>query len=262
MNKPSECGRDEQSHAQEQAEYFQNIARLHGVNKDDNIDKFDVIRDLLRPASTHPRIVECGAGGGYYTRQLLALGFHVTAIDLSAEALAVNRDWAERNGFGARLVTQAGDFSDIVRSQEIKADQFVFIKVLHHFESLDQIRDTLSVAASSTGPGGRIAIFEPNGQNPLWKVLYSFTRDRITGKPKWYYEKNLRLIRRNKIEPLLPAGGTSYFQYHYLIPAFLLKRLPILDSLNSAAERILSRTPLIRYASNISCIIDVPCVLP
>lgn len=257
MNEGREEGVETRAHSQEQADYFMNIARFHGVNNEDNVDKFDVIRELLCSASTHPRVIECGAGGGYYTRHLLALGYHVTAIDLSAEALKVNRSWADENGYGQRLVTYAGDFTDIVTSNALHGHQFFFFKVLHHFQDLAQIRSALSTAITHAEAGGRIAIFEPNGQNPLWKVLYLLTRDRVTGRPKWHYEKNLRLIRRDNLESIIPSGVIVNFRYHYLIPAFILKKVPALNSLNSAAERLLSKSRIIDYSSNISCVIDV-----
>ena len=236
-----------------QATYFSQLARQRGTNEADNIDKFGEIAPLLRPCRTHPRILECGAGAGLYTRRLLELGYQVTAIDLSGDALAVNRANADAAGVGAALHTVHGDFVEIANGLADDFDQVVFIKVLHHFADLDHIQAALAVAVARIGSDGQVVLFEPNGRNPMWRLYYSLVKDRVTGLSKWHYEKNTALIVERNIRQRLPPSVDAQFRYHYVVPAFVVSKSgwlrPGLEWLN----KWLDRTAISRWSANLSC---------
>jgi 2-polyprenyl-3-methyl-5-hydroxy-6-metoxy-1,4-benzoquinol methylase len=236
-----------------QANYFSQLARQRGTNEADNVDKFGEIVQLLKPSQTHPRVLECGAGTGLYTRHLLQLGYKVTAVDLSADALSVNRANAEAAGLGAALHTLEGDFVEIANALADEFDQVIFIKVLHHFSDLHHIQAALGAAAVRIGINGQVILFEPNGRNPLWRLYYSMVKDRVTGRSKWHYEKNTALIREHNLRQRLPPGVDAVFRYHYVIPAFVVARTgrfrPAMERLNAW----LGRGGLARWSANLSC---------
>jgi 2-polyprenyl-3-methyl-5-hydroxy-6-metoxy-1,4-benzoquinol methylase len=236
-----------------QEDYFSELARKRGKNESDNVDKFGEIAQLLRPSHTHPKVLECGAGTGLYTHHLLRLGYQVTAVDLSADALAVNRRIAEAAGFGTALRVSHGDFVEIGSALSDEYDQVVFIKVLHHFADLDRIEAALAVAAKRIGINGQVTLFEPNGRNPLWRLYYTIARDRVTGRSKWAYEKNTALIREGNLRERLPPGVSAVFRYHYFIPAYLVMKTGFLRPLVERLNALLGRSGLARWSANLSC---------
>lgn len=144
-----------------QERYFSGLAANHGVNEASNVDKSEVIFDLLLPPTTHNHVLECGGGAGFYTARLLSAGYKVTCIDLSAEALEVNRQSACDIGRESELRTLQGDFTTQATNLEGNFDMAVFIKVLHHFPDLASIERALLAAFNKLRPGGVLMLFEP-----------------------------------------------------------------------------------------------------
>lgn len=239
--------------------YFDSIAATRGINAASNADKYDVVRRLLKASDTHPKLLECGGGGGFYTRRFLRDGYDVSCIDLSDRALQENRRQAEQLGASDRLITIVGDFATEALAYPRQYDQVVFIKVLHHFPSLEAIDYALAAGLAACKPGGRLVIFEPNGRNALWKFFLSLAHDTSTGKSKWFYEQNLRLTTTANIEAILAKHGATRAraQYRYVLPAFIIeKNLPGMGALR-LLNRILERSPLKRLAFNIAYAFDV-----
>ncbi len=236
----------------EQASYFSGLARNFGLNEGANVDKFAVILGLLPSCETHPRILECGGGAGFYTRRLLAAGYEVTCVDLSMDALSVNEREAEAIGKAASLRTVAGDFLEQAKMLNEDFDIVLFVKVLHHFPNLSAIQEALRVAQEKLRAGGQLVIFEPNGRSPLWKPMYLIQRDPVSGKSKWHYEKNLKLITQSNLLKGFDSHSDVETRFHYVIPgAVLERRLPgwrLLKRVNDALEK----THIAPFASNIS----------
>jgi len=236
----------------EQERYFSGLAENRGVNEGSNVDKSEVIFDLLPPPVTHKHILECGGGAGFYTTRLLRAGYKVTCVDLSGEALSVNRQSARRIDREPELETIKGDFTKQVAGLSDNFDVAVFIKVLHHFSDLASIEEALAAVFRKLRPGGALIIFEPNGRNPLWKPLYLVQKDPVEGKSKWHYEKNLTLITESNLLGSLPEGVQSDVQYHYVVPAMLFSGKSALHNLLARLNKMLERSPLKPWASNIS----------
>lgn len=236
----------------EQERYFSGLAANHGVNEGSNVDKSEVIFDLLPPPRTHKHVLECGGGAGFYTTRLLSAGYKVTCVDLSGEALNVNRQSARRIGRESELETIQGDFTRQVAGLPDSFDVAVFVKVLHHFPDLASIADALAAAFRKLRPGGALIIFEPNGRNPLWRPLYLFQKDPVEGKSKWHYEKNLALITESNLLGSLPEGAQGDVQYHYVVPAMLFSGRSALHNLLARLNRMLELSPIKPWASNIS----------
>ena len=236
----------------EQERYFSGLAENHGVNEASNVDKSEVIFDLLPPPTTHKHILECGGGAGFYTARLLRGGYKVTCIDLSGEALKVNRQSACNIDRESELRTIQGDFTTKVTNLEGNFDVAVFIKVLHHFPDLTSIERALLAAFNKLRPGGVLMIFEPNGRNPPWKPLYLVQKDPVEGKSKWHYEKNLALITESNLLDRLPNGVRGEMRYHYVVPAILFAGKSVVHTLVARLNKALESSPLRPWASNIS----------
>jgi SAM-dependent methyltransferase len=105
-----------------------------------------------------PRVLDLGAGEGSATLPFLALGAHVTAVDISESQLTV---LARKCGqFAARLRIYREDIDEILEGNKERYDIVVMNSFLHH------IPDYLAVFQKS------IAILRPNGliftfQDPL-----------------------------------------------------------------------------------------------
>lgn len=235
--------------------YFDEIAAQYSLNEKCNSDKYEVIKELMLPGNSSPKILECGGGGGFYTRRFLQDGYRVTCIDLSAEALTVNREIAQKMGKQDSLRTIEGDFATVAKTFESQFDQIVFIKVLHHFDSLEEICYAINLARNICKENGRIIIFEPNGINVLWEINYRFRKDPNSGRNKWFYEQNTKLVTENNFKKCL-RGANYVVDYHYLIPSFVLNKpimgVSILKKINGA----LIKTFLKRFAFNISIVVN------
>jgi 2-polyprenyl-3-methyl-5-hydroxy-6-metoxy-1,4-benzoquinol methylase len=246
-------------------EYFSALARRRGVNAEANADKFTEIGKLLLPASGHDNVLECGGGAGFYTLKLLNQGYKVTCIDVSEEALAVNMQNATSAGRASQLETIAADFNSFCNSIHKEFDQILFIKVLHHFENLVSVERAIHLAIRRCRIGGRIVVFEPNGDNLAWKLFLSLKRDAVTKKRKWLTERNMRFTTRRRFLDILNKIDREYgecikykVKYHYVIPATILNRLGQTLQVLHAGNSILERSCLSRrFAFNISLTIDV-----
>ena len=244
-------------------EYFSKIAEKEGVNKASNVDKFEEIKSLLLPHDEHISILECGGGGGFYTNQLLNIGYRVTCVDLSHEALVVNLNNAKKIGKENKLKTVESDFVDFCKSNKEKFDQVVFIKVLHHFSSLKDIEYALLGAVEHCQKGSRVVIFEPNGTNPFWRFFLSFQKG-MSGRSKWFYEQNMKFTTVKNLSNILDIIKLASNRkirykigYHYVIPAMITKkhkRHSLLDKINNLLESSWLKK---WFSFNISIIIDI-----
>jgi len=238
-------------------EHFSRLAVARGVNEQSNVDKYEVIEGLLLPASTHPEILECGAGAGFYTRRFLQEGYRVTAVELSPEAMAENRKQALAMGKEDSLRMIQGDFLAAIPQIHRRFDQVVFVKVLHHFVSPQTVCEALDGARRICRPGGRTVVFEPNGANRLWSLFLRLQKDPSSNLSKWHYERNMRFTTPRRFRDYL--GEADYtLSYHYLIPSFLLQKKRKGATALNAINRALEKTPLRKFAFNISIVIDTP----
>lgn len=91
------------------------------------------------------RLLEVGCGAGEVAAELGRRGWDVLALDTSAEAVAEARS----RGVDAHLAT----FPDFDSAEAF--DAVLFVRVLHHVESLDA---TLERVRALLRPGGRLAV--------------------------------------------------------------------------------------------------------
>lgn len=210
----------------ETIKHFESIATNYGVNEHGgNVDKSDSFFEELLPVSLAPHVIECGGGGGLYTIKLLRLGYRVTTIDLSKSALEVNYNNAKRENLHQNLTIIHGDFNEIISSLQKEVHQVLFIKVLHHFDNLEEIKKSIHLSYQILQEGGKIIIFEPNGKNPIWKPAYLMKKNKETGKSLWFYEQNLKLItRKNLLRIINPLSSNYCLKYKYVLPGFIISK--------------------------------------
>lgn len=237
--------------------YFDSIASNKGLNESSNIDKSSVILNMLLPPKAG-KVLEIGGGGGFYTRLFLYKGYNVCVNDLSSKALHHNYLQAKKNGFEHNLTTIHGNFTEVGRGITPQFAQVLIIKLLHHLDDLNAIRELLVCAERVLLPDGRMVIFEPNGRNPLWKPMYSMKFDKESGKSIWFYEQNLRLItEQNLIKCIKDIPSINFtINYHYVIPGFLVERKGLIGKMFKIINSILLKTPLKYFAFNLSLTID------
>ena len=205
--------------------YFSKIATSKGLNEENNVDKFDVIYQKMLPNTGRDSLLECGGGGGFYTHRFLSLGYQVTSVDLSEDALAINMEKAKELGLQEQLTTLTGEFSVIANGLEGKFKQVVFIKVLHHFDQMSSIYSALKCGINKTQKNGKVIIFEPNGSNPLWRIFLSFKKSNDGVNSVWHYEQNMKYTKVKLLKKFLEQQNIVYkVSYHYVIPAFLLNK--------------------------------------
>ena len=217
-----------------------------------SVDKWRIIEPLLADLPAGSRILECGAGGGLYTIHMLRRGYHVTAVDISAEALAANYGVAERQGLARNLETVHGRFEHVAGQVTGPIDAAVFFKTLHHFPDLASIRKGIEAGYDAVRPGGILIGLEPNGQCPFWRlgILLAWLYRRGP-EDLWTLEKNLTLITEPNLSTIfrqLP-GARWQIDWQYPIPARLAHLAP---SLFGPINRLLTATPLRTRAFNLT----------
>lgn len=91
-------------------------------------------------------------------------------------------------------------------------------------------------------------VFEPSGDYLFWPPLLL-----SRGLRQWHAERNVRLIRRGFLEPVLATlpGAIVSCRHRFLIPRSAIRRWPALDGIDRWLSRSESRW-LERLAANVS----------
>lgn len=106
----------------------------------------------------NPEILEIGGGDGSVSERLLALGFDLTATEMSAESVdAMRRRFSRNDRFRAEL-DEDGSL-DVLGDRQF--DAVIFASVLHH---IPDYLSAISTAVTRLRPGGSLISI----QDPLW----------------------------------------------------------------------------------------------
>jgi ubiquinone/menaquinone biosynthesis C-methylase UbiE len=129
----------------------------------------NAIHSMFASLQRAPHCLDCGGGTGNVTLKMLARGWRVTVVDVSAEMLAVLEEKARAGGHSPRLV-QASIEWFLDRTQEVY-DLVTFSSVLHHVYSYMSVVER---AIERLRPGG---IFYSNydpvvPKNPFWSRTF------------------------------------------------------------------------------------------
>lgn len=142
------------------------------------------------------RVLELGCGVGRFTRLLLAGGFEVTAVDLSADL--VERLRAEL-GAPERLRVLACAAEDLGDRLSGPFDAAVGFFFLHHLDGFDAVFRGLRGLLAERG---KLAFCEPNAFNPLVYLQVTFTPGM-----SWRGEPGVPRMRRGAVFPALRRHG-------------------------------------------------------
>lgn len=177
-------------------------------------------------------VLELGCGTGYFTRELVKLKIHVTAIDISPELIEVAKSEIKSEN----VLFEVQNAYDMTYGQN-QFDAIIGSSVLHHLEIEKAISEMFRVLK----PGGMIAFTEPNMLNPQIAL-----------------QKNIPWLKKKlgdspdetaffswKIKKLLVSAGFTNVKaipfdfLHPAIPPGLIK--PILE-----ISKIAEKTPLLK----------------
>jgi len=149
---------------QGEREYFARIGPegiRHSIRKPfsdehcpDVLANLDALFHFLVPPPA--RIIEFGCGVGWLSLCLAQRGYHVTAIDISPDAIAAAREQAQARGL-TNVEFRVGDYEDAVPANDF--DYALFYDSLHHAE-VEQL--AVQRAYEALKPGGAMIAFEPH----------------------------------------------------------------------------------------------------
>lgn len=116
--------------------------------------RVEMLSTALKPGD---EVLELGCGTGYFTRELVKLNIHVTAIDISPDLI----EEAKKTIRNENVIFQIQNAYQM-NYVENKFDSVVGSSVLHHLDIEKAISEIFRVLK----PGGHIAFTEPNMLNP------------------------------------------------------------------------------------------------
>lgn len=195
---------------------FDNLSKKNKktlLSEQDYLELYSTIG--LTPSQSNYTLLEIGCGEGIHCNHLQNIGYKVTGVDISEEAIRIAKAKVSAGSFvvgDARELNFADDSFDIV----------LCIMVLHHFYYSD-IDKILQESIRVCKPGGKLILVEPNNYYLYNNLAYSFAH--IINKSNFISSAYLsetftlnehsitpEMIDKNLIEPLLTAD-VKYFDY-------------------------------------------------
>jgi len=130
----------------------------------------DTIQSWFTSLGRTPHCLDCGGGTGNLALKMLARGWNVTVVDVSAEMLAVLKKKARAGGHSPRLVHSS--IERFLEERNETYDLVAFSSVLHHLYSYASI---VQQAAAAVCPDG---IFYSNydpivPRTPFWTRAFN-----------------------------------------------------------------------------------------
>lgn len=178
-------------------------------------------------------VLDLGCGDGAYTVEFAALGVRqVVGLDPAAVAIDAARTRAQVLGIADTVRFEVGNIYNL--DKLLTSGQFdciVIRGVLHH------LPDPARALAGLSGFNGTVVVLEPNGNNPILKLLECFSR--------YHIEHEERSFRPGLICRWLNAAGLTVRSSRVLnlVPFFCPD--PIAKALRGI-EPVVERIPLLR----------------
>lgn len=134
------------------------------------------------------RVLDLGCGDGTYTLEFPALGVkEVLGVDPASVAIESANAKAKKLGFNATVTFEVGNIYDLGSLLDNgRFDCIVIRGVLHHLPDPERAITALEKFR------GTVVVLEPNGNNPVLKVLEKFSRYHIEHEERSF---SPRLIR-------------------------------------------------------------------
>ncbi|MFQ5790682.1 MAG: class I SAM-dependent methyltransferase [Acidobacteriota bacterium] len=200
----------------------------------------EIVCDLLESQAS-VRALDCGCGHGILSVLLARLGLHVTAVDISANAIAIVRHLAEVNEVADRIDARAVSVEEGIN--EVEAFDCVFgTRVLHHLE----IALAGPRIARALKPGGRAVFYECTDRNAILRWSRRYVR-RVLPLPKFGTEHEHPLTR-DEIQMLARDVGAPVryvdapFHFFQLADQYLLRqRFRLVSRLMTNTDAALAR---------------------
>jgi 2-polyprenyl-3-methyl-5-hydroxy-6-metoxy-1,4-benzoquinol methylase len=126
------------------------------------------LKNLRRLAGNRPlgRVLSLGCGDGEFERMLAGYAEHVTALDISSQAIEIAKRNAERSGV-SNVDFRCMPLSEM--SWDAQFDAVVCLAFLHHVQEVD-LPGLLQDAYAHVKPGGFFYSQDPNVNGVLRKV--------------------------------------------------------------------------------------------
>lgn len=177
------------------------------------------------------KIIDIGCGDGIFTKKLIALNPEfVTGVDPNEAAIAI----AKKNTSNIKNINfQVMDIYEIPLIQ--RYDIAIIRGVLHHLYQVEKAIELICKIANE------IIVLEPNGYNPILKIIEKTSPYHILHEEKSYSPRKLDQWFRNN------GGDITKSMYVGFVPMFCPD---FLAKILNFLEPYLEKTPLIR---NFSC---------
>lgn len=178
-------------------------------------------------------VLDLGCGDGAYTLEFAGLGVRtIIGIDPAAAAIDAAREKAALLGVEHKVAFEVGNIYALEPILEkMRFDCIVLRGVLHH------LPDPARAIAGLAGFSGTVIILEPNGMNPVLKLIEKFSRYHVEHEERsfsparvrsWLAAAGLRLVSSQLIN-LVP----------FFCPDWMARSLRII-------EPVVEHTPLLR----------------
>jgi SAM-dependent methyltransferase len=177
------------------------------------------------------RVIDVGCGDGIYTEEFLAMGAaYVLGVDAAADAIALA---SGRPAVGPRLAFRVAAVDQLSSIGE-QFDVAVVRGLLHH------LYDAEPAAAAICAIADEVVVIEPNGYNPVLKVIEKVSRYHVEHEEKSYPPR--RLDRWFESQGAVVEDSRFIGLVPYFCPDGIARGLKKL-------EPLVERTPLIRAIS-------------
>jgi 2-polyprenyl-3-methyl-5-hydroxy-6-metoxy-1,4-benzoquinol methylase len=178
-------------------------------------------------------VLDLGCGDGAYTLEFPSYGVReILGVDPAAVAIDAARNRAKECGLDTQVRFEVGN---IYALEEYiipgRFDCIVIRGVLHH------LPDPALALAGLAGFAGTVMVLEPNGNNPVLKLLERFSRYHVAHEERSF---SPRLIRNWLREAGLTVRSSQVLN---LVPFFCPDRLA---RVLRVAEPLVERIPLLR----------------
>ena len=188
------------------------------------------------------RILDLGCGDGTYTLEFPSLGaIEVLGIDPAEVAVEAGNRKARNAGLGAVVSFEAGNIYDLKdQLGERHFDCVVLRGVLHHLPDPQRAVACISVLANT------VIILEPNGCNPVLKLLERFSRYHIEHEERSFFPGTLKSWCE------LAGLNVAVIEHLNLVPMFCPD---LMARICRSAEPVVERIPVLRAIGCGQCLI-------